>query len=205
MPISRELEQCYPDNWQEIRAAVLERSTDKEVDFVRGLAEWGNDPPDVDDSPPPTDDLDDRPRCEWCGAPNKTRLFRWERYWSFAGNAQWYGPAGGEAVFHGEVPAPSDVRRTEIVLTTAHLCHFPPCEDLGHLRALCQACHLWYDGRPRQREARESITAELAGQTTLFDSRTNGGRECPHRGADMSVDEKTGAVKVRREAREARR
>ena len=35
--------------------------------------------------------------------------------------------------------------RGKVVLTTAHLCHHTECENLDHLAAFCQRCHLRYD------------------------------------------------------------
>lgn len=35
--------------------------------------------------------------------------------------------------------------RGKIMLTTAHLCHDETCEDMNHLRHMCNRCHLRYD------------------------------------------------------------
>jgi hypothetical protein len=38
-------------------------------------------------------------------------------------------------------------RPLKVILTTAHLCQESSCNDLEHLRALCQCCHLRMDAR----------------------------------------------------------
>ena len=35
----------------------------------------------------------------------------------------------------------------KVMLTVAHLCHDPSCDDPEHLRAMCQRCHLRYDAK----------------------------------------------------------
>lgn len=35
----------------------------------------------------------------------------------------------------------------KVILTTAHICQESSCNDLEHLRALCQCCHLRLDAR----------------------------------------------------------
>jgi len=38
-------------------------------------------------------------------------------------------------------------RPLKVILTTAHICQESSCNDLEHLRALCQCCHLRMDAR----------------------------------------------------------
>ena len=66
---------------------------------------------------------------------------------------------------HGE---PGQWTRGTIVLTTAHLCHDPSCRDEMHLRAMCQRCHLCYDGalhRQHARERRATRTSRSSGRS----------------------------------------
>ena len=44
----------------------------------------------------------------------------------------------------------------KIVLTTAHLCQDSTCNDLEHLRALCQCCHLRLDVRQHTQSAKKT-------------------------------------------------
>ena len=65
---------------------------------------------------------------------------------------------------------------SRVVLTTAHLDHTPEHCDPANLRAMCQGCHLHYDGE-HHAETRSSTAhsaAVLAGQTTIDDFLTNG-------------------------------
>ena len=45
---------------------------------------------------------------------------------------------------------PAVFAKGKIILTTAHLCHDESCEDLDHLRHMCQRCHLRYDSEHHQ-------------------------------------------------------
>jgi len=159
MPIPDDLKQHYPDNWPELREAVLERT----VKYVRG--------PDVSAH-----------CCEWCGKPNgypyQHTTDGW-RIWyeEYNEDGLWTVAAEFDACDDTEVDqirpriesAPDEVPddATTVVLTVAHLCQDPRCDNLDHLRALCQRCHLQYDQQPDQRERRRRIQAEIRGQQTL--------------------------------------
>lgn len=58
---------------------------------------------------------------------------------------------------------------SRVVLTTAHLNHWPPDVRRENLRAMCQGCHLHYDA-PHHAEtaARTRYLAETEGMTPLF-------------------------------------
>jgi len=43
-----------------------------------------------------------------------------------------------------------------IILTTAHLCHDPACEDTNHMKHCCQRCHLRIDVEEHRQHARET-------------------------------------------------
>lgn len=43
-----------------------------------------------------------------------------------------------------------------VILTTAHLCHDSECRDLGHLRHMCNRCHLRLDVDQHMKNAAET-------------------------------------------------
>ena len=90
-------------------------------------------------------------RCEWCGAPNHKYIWRANGgVWLDPRLGQWRDSRGDMVVY-----APRKVREGYIVLTTAHLNHDPADhEDDNNLAALCQRCHLVYDGPHHRRTAR---------------------------------------------------
>jgi hypothetical protein len=58
--------------------------------------------------------------------------------------------------------------RGKVVLTTAHLCECdPPCGILGHLKHMCQRCHLRVDVKLHMRHRRERKERET-GQKRIF-------------------------------------
>lgn len=63
---------------------------------------------------------------------------------------------------------PASWARGKIVLTTAHLCHDESCDDLEHLRHMCQRCHLRYDSQHHQQNARKTRMSKKAARD-LFD------------------------------------
>jgi len=70
-----------------------------------------------------------------CAAPDHALIQR-----SKADLAQWVPAyAGSDTKKHN--------RPVKVVLTTAHICQTAACNDLEHLRALCQCCHLRLDAR----------------------------------------------------------
>lgn len=46
--------------------------------------------------------------------------------------------------------------RGRIVLTVAHLCHDASCDDIAHLRHMCQRCHNRYDVPFRRKNSRKT-------------------------------------------------
>lgn len=131
----------YPENWGEIRTAVLERAKNEhgvpqcECTGECGLHRFtplhtGSEPA------PPTIGVDGKPgahrrRCEELnGTPAK-----------FAAGT--------------------------IVLTTAHLCHDPSCAKLDHLKAMCQRCHLRLDVDHHKSNRRRRLEAESGQQRLL--------------------------------------
>lgn len=163
MPILDDIKQHYPDDWQEIRAAVLERSASRET------TEHGQPMPTTWEGK-----QRDGAACEWCGKPDgmqvpihdETGLWEW-----LAGETkiEVRDERGGVvATYEGCEVADAEYRMVKTVLTIAHLDQDPRGDDPERLRALCQRCHLTYDKQPAQRARRERIYAELRGQTTLF-------------------------------------
>lgn len=68
----------------------------------------------------------------------------------------------GECGLHSHPPRRCSERNGEnatyakgkIVLTVAHLCHDEGCANEKHLKAMCQRCHLRYDSKHHQKNAR---------------------------------------------------
>lgn len=90
--------------------------------------------------------------CEECGVPNHELVFRdSEGAWWPVSYFGW---------------APPELKLTRIVLTIAHTCHEPACDDPEHLLALCQKHHLALDSEHHARrwqETRRRKMLELAG------------------------------------------
>jgi hypothetical protein len=57
---------------------------------------------------------------------------------------------------------PATWAKGRVVLTTAHLCHDESCADLSHLRHMCQRCHLRYDTKHHQKNARKTRMSRKA-------------------------------------------
>lgn len=159
MPIDEEIAQHYPDHWDRLSEKI--RSDSPPIETVDGVVS----------------------SCEWCRRPVARRVWSQGRsYYRVAENGgriaaynrkgervrtlsdfEWKTAPDGIL----ESPHGLEGRSTEVVLTVAHLCHWPPCDDERHLVALCQACHLWYDSRPVCRQVRERLYSELCGQLRL--------------------------------------
>ncbi|MFB6351250.1 MAG: hypothetical protein ABEN55_00055 [Bradymonadaceae bacterium] len=151
MPIDADLEDAYPDDWDDIRAQVLERATRQ----LPGLDE-------------PT------PCCERCGKPDGHEVTSRPDGWTLYRDD---GLARIRFDTHGDlldetwdpiITVPDDT--TTVVLTVMHLCQDPRCDWMSHLRAACQRCHLEYDQQEGQRERRKRIQAEIRGQMSIVGS-----------------------------------
>lgn len=123
-PIRPEQKALYPDDWDEIRFAILVRAGNR--------CEWCLKPNGV------------------TLAASDAAWFESARVWGArAAGAPvevpgllgtWRGPKGERV----EAPA-GPVKRVRVVLTIAHLDHDPTNNRYDNLRALCQRCHLGYD------------------------------------------------------------
>lgn len=135
---------AYPANWQDIRIAVRMRSGGR----CECIGECGL----HDGMPSPECLVDVHGHCGW--------------------------PRTCECYCHGDKP--SDSTRCEerdgrpaiwakghVLLTTAHLCHDPSCDNLEHLRHMCNRCHLRYDRTLHQRHARERRRREAIASGAL--------------------------------------
>lgn len=54
-----------------------------------------------------------------------------------------------------------------VVLTTAHLCNDPKCDNHEHLKAMCQRCHLRLDVDHHKSNRRRRLEAESGQQRLL--------------------------------------
>lgn len=76
---------------------------------------------------------------------------------------------------HDAVPwSPSHMeplKRVRVVLTIAHLCQDSTCDNLEHLRAMCQRCHLVYDQKQHRENAMRTRRRrkQAAGQLDWLD------------------------------------
>ena len=91
-------------------------------------------------------------RCEGCGRPHGRTI-------SHLGDGRWFDPDGeiwrdgqGRSIdwvdfsdYQGQL------RRTHVVLATAHVNHDPTDNRSRNLRALCQRCHLLHDRKEHRR------------------------------------------------------
>ncbi len=119
MPMNRA---DYPDNWEELRTAVLKRAGDR----CECIGECGVEHSEHDGEGGGIKADDGREASGRCQFFNRDGL-----------------PSGGR-----------------VILTTAHLCRDSKCDDLFHLKSMCQGCHLRYDKdqhadtRARNRDAK---------------------------------------------------
>ncbi len=94
-------------------------------------------------------------RCERCGRPHGTVVHHLGdgRWWDEAAGT-WRNGTGREVAW----PAYAEyrqLRRTRVVLATAHLDHDPTNNRPRNVRALCQRCHMLHD-RPEHRRRRRT-------------------------------------------------
>ncbi|MBP9914065.1 MAG: hypothetical protein KBF26_11735 [Opitutaceae bacterium] len=124
MPISAENRQRYPKDWQDIRAAILERA-ERRCEFCGvpdgALIVRGHGPAGATFTLVNTGAVHDATTGEHLG---------------YAGKHEYTGR-----------------KITRIILTTAHLDHTPEHNDPANLRALCCRCHLLYDAEHHRQNA----------------------------------------------------
>lgn len=132
MPIKRENKHRYPENWNEIRAMILQRAGDccegckvRNGDRItRGIGESAGTYMNRDGYV--------------FDADHGTQLGR-VRLSDYEGTGRWI----------------------SVVLTIAHLDHTPENCDPTNLRAWCQRCHLRYDATHHAETARQTRRAQL--------------------------------------------
>ena len=147
----------YPDNWDEVRNAVLLRAGGQKDDPRVGA------------------------RCEWCHVQNyaigyrdNEGQFHYAKGNEFYDNMQYatsYTDAR-EAADHCNEWCDQDPRYVVIVLTIAHLADPDPMNvSMDNLAALCQRCHNRYDNEMRiMKNAKKTKRKKLieAGQMELL-------------------------------------
>jgi len=99
-------------------------------------------------------------RCEKCALPNGRMGARSVEgvFWN-ADVIEGMTANSKQQVFGTDTP-----RLFRIVLTVAHVCHHKSCDELHHLLALCQRCHLNLDREENQRKARATRAARKEAQ-----------------------------------------
>lgn len=101
--------------------------------------------------------------------PNWTEISKRIRFERANGQCECVGECG----LHKTTPGPRRCNerhghaakwaRGKVVLTTAHLCDCDPlCGDEGHLKAMCNRCHLRVDTALHVRRARQTRRGRLA-------------------------------------------
>ena len=96
-----------------------------------------------------------------CGVPNYTTIIRDPTF-----PARWW--------LAEEAPtshlASHERKEVKVILTIAHLCQDSLCDNLDHLRAFCQRCHLVFDQRQHTRNAAATLKRqkEAQGQLSFF-------------------------------------
>ncbi|HEY5800339.1 MAG TPA: hypothetical protein VIT92_08960 [Burkholderiaceae bacterium] len=141
MPIKPENKHRYPEDWKEIRAAILQRAGNccEKCKVANHTRIARGDGADIDTYM--TDEAE--VYCANTGAH-----------------------LGRKRMSDYEV-----LRMTDIVLTIAHLDHQPENRDPENLRAWCQRCHLRYDAAHHAQTARETRHARKAVSDLFGDER----------------------------------
>jgi len=134
----------YPPNWNVLRAMIRLRADDR----CECRGECGSDHK--------VHGIPDR-RCD---IPNHARIVR-----DAVNPAHWW--------HEGDAPRQQlgdDLKVITCILTIAHLCQESTCDDLEHLRAMCQRCHLVYDAKQHAAHAMQTRRQqrEAAGQMGLL-------------------------------------
>lgn len=102
-------------------------------------------------------------RCETCGRPHGRLI-------SHLGDGRWFDPdtecwRDGQGMAIDWIGFPDyggQLRRTRVVLATAHLDHNPSNNRTKNLRALCQRCHLLHDRPEHRRRIRITLRRRRA-------------------------------------------
>lgn len=101
-------------------------------------------------------------KCEWCKAPNRTLVYRFDTGEYMLMDGAVHDPNNGDLLGYCKGSEAPKGRFIEIVLTVAHLDHTPENIDDDNLAALCQRCHNRYDQPKRIEGRRKRARAKLA-------------------------------------------
>lgn len=107
-------------------------------------------------------------KCEWCQAPNRTLIYRFDTGEWMEMSGEVHDAATGEYLGMCRGSEAPKGRFVEIVLTVAHLDHTPENNDDDNLAALCQRCHNRYD-QPMRIEGRRKREREKLACADLFE------------------------------------
>lgn len=171
MPLDPDIRKQYPDDWSELRTSILERS----------MGTGPLDRPEQLDAPREVAALIrshyDGPSqaCERCGVPQDETVLRHDGLWSLdvpeLPEFVWFNregePVTADELDEGHLPSPGEADRVEVLLSVAHQCQDPRCDDLDHLLALCRRCHMRLDFQPEHFYTRKLLYRELKGQQRL--------------------------------------
>ncbi len=102
-------------------------------------------------------------RCEQCARPHGQVI-------SHLGDGRWFDPLlevwrddrGREIEWIEFSDYQGQLKKTKVILATAHLDHDPGNNRLGNLKALCQRCHLGHDRNEHRRQTRITILERRA-------------------------------------------
>lgn len=118
----------YPAHWQELRRLVLKRADER----CECFGECGANHAQAEDP------------SGFCRAPHRALIARDPKY-----PARWWLSAEVPWAYAYYEPLP----RIKVILTIAHLCQDSLCDDIYHLKAFCQRCHLVYDQAQHKKNA----------------------------------------------------
>lgn len=172
MPLDPDIRTQYPNDWNQIRQVVLEHSTgagpldrilEGELDIVpeacESIRSHYNGPSEA---------------CERCGAPQGKEVLRHDELWTLnvptIADFIWF-DLEAEIVtaedIEGTLPPIGQADEVEVLLSVAHKCQDPRCDELDHLIALCRRCHMQLDFQPEHFYTRKLLYRELRGQQRL--------------------------------------
>ncbi|WGF91124.1 hypothetical protein [Marinivivus vitaminiproducens] len=102
-------------------------------------------------------------RCERCGRPHGTWVWHLGdgRWWDAAQDI-WRSGKGRAVAWPSQGEQRTRLKRTRVILATAHRDHDPSHNRSRNLAALCQRCHLLHDRTEHLRRRRQGYRARRA-------------------------------------------